>query len=108
MSKRPKLDPIAAARLNEMGLAVWGAYQPEAHFIPNGRTLKRVAEPGDPWHVTLVRKDRVVWADGAQVARALAPTFEEAVEACVPTGLLASTMRCAVAVDKLTEAIRAS
>lgn len=108
MSKRPKLDPITAARLNELGLKVWGAYQPESNFVPNGRTLKRVAEPGDPWRVTLVRKDRVVWADGAQVGHALAPTFEEAVEACIPTGLLASAMRCAVAVDKLTEAIRAS
>jgi len=49
----------------------------------------------------------VVWADGGQVSHAIGETFDAAVEAAIPTGLQASIMRLSVAVDKLTEAMRA-
>lgn len=107
MLKRPRLDPAIAARLNDMGLKVGLAYQPESHFIKNGRKLTHVAESGDPWSVTILRRNCVLWADGAQVGRALAATFEDAVEAAIPTGLLSSAMRLDHAVEELTEAIRA-
>ncbi len=104
---RPKLNPVLAARLNELGLKPWCAHQPPHLFPDDGRRLKRCAIPSDPWFVVLVRKDRVVWADGAQVAHGEGSTFDEAIESAIPTGLVASAMRCAVAVEKLTETIHA-
>lgn len=104
---RPKLNPVLAARLNELGLQPWCAHQPPYLFPDDGRKLKRCAISTDPWSVMLVRRDRVVWADGGQVSHAIGETFDAAVEAAIPTGLQASIMRLSVALDKLTEAMRA-
>lgn len=105
---RPKLNPVLAARLNELGLKPWCAYQPPHLFPDDGRRLKHCAISSDPWFVMLVRKDRVVWADGAQVSHGSGPTFDDAVESAMPNGLQASFMRLAVAVGKLAETLHAS
>ena len=104
---RPKLSSIHAARLSELGLKLGLCFQPEWLFVPNGRKLKRVAEPGDPWSVNLVRRDRSILQSGHLVATATGATFEEAVESAIPTGLVASMLRLESSVGRLTETIRA-
>ncbi len=61
--KPPKLDHMTAVQIQSMGLTLGLCYQPEHMFIKNGRKLSRVAEPGDPWFVTLRRMDRVILAE---------------------------------------------
>lgn len=105
--KPPKLDHMTAVQIQSMGLKLGLCYQPEHLFIKNGRRLTRVAEPGDPWSVTLCRMDRVSWVDGYTVSAAVGATFEEAVEKAMPVGLTAATLRLERAVDRLLETIRA-
>lgn len=107
MSKQPKLDHFTQVQIQSMGLTLGLCYQPESLFIKNGRKLARVAEPGDPWMVTLNRLDRVPWADGGTVATAVGATFEDAVDAAMPRGLKASMLRAERAIDRLVETLRA-
>lgn len=108
MSKQHKLDHFTQVRLQTMGLKLGLCYQPQHLFIPNGRRLTRVAEPGDPWMVTLNRMDRVPWADGGAVVTAVGATFQDALDAAIPDGLTASMLRAERAIDRLVETIRAS
>lgn len=108
MSKQPKLDHFTQVQIQSMGLKLGPCYQPQYLFTPNGRKLTRVAEPGDPWHVSLCRMDRVLWADGGTVATAVGATFEDAVDAAIPRGLKASMLRAERAIDRLMETMRAS
>lgn len=107
MSKQHKLDHFTQVQIQSMGLKIGQCYQPQHLFIPNGRRLTRVAEPADPWMVTLNRMDRVPWADGGTVATAVGATFEDAVDAAMPRGLKASMLRAERAIDRLVETLRA-
>lgn len=105
--KQHKLDHLTAVRLQSMGLKLGPCYQPQHLFVPDGRRLTRVAEPGDPWYVSLCRMDRVLWADGATVATATAATFDDAIYAAMPTGITAAMLRAERAIDRLLETIHA-
>lgn len=105
--KPPKLDHLTAVRLQTMGLTLGLCYQPEHLFIKNGRRLARVAEPTDPWFVTLRRMDRVSWEDGSTVGTATAATFDDAIYRAMPQGLTAAMLRAERAIDRLVEAIHA-
>lgn len=105
--KPPKLDHVTAVQMQSMGLKLGLCYQPEHLFLKNGRKLNRVAEPGDPWLVTLCRMDRIVLQDGYTVSTAIGATFAEAVDRAMPEGLKASMLRAERAIDRLVETLRA-
>ncbi len=105
--KPPKLDHMTAVQIQSMGRTLGLCYQPEHMFIKNGRKLSRVAEPGDPWFVTLRRMDRVILAEGSTVSTATGSTFAEAIEVAIPRGVKASLLRAERAIDRLVATIPA-
>lgn len=105
MSQR-KISPALRAELQRMGLEA-RAYQPVWLFKKEpSRRLANVARDDDPWHVTVSRTDRVIWADGSTVATATGPTLDEAVKAALPAGLFGAILKLGVAADQLAEAMR--
>jgi hypothetical protein len=105
---RPKVDPVIVMRLQELGLKLWSPHQPSYLFPKDGRKLTQCAVPSDPWTVTLVRGDRGILDEGSRIGQGSGATLDDAILAAIPTGLLASTMKLGVQLDKLAEAIRAS
>ena len=90
--------PRRSAALRDMGLHVSLAYQTPR---PDGRRLKDVTEASDPWTVFVCADGVATWLDGAAIARGHGDTFEAAVAAATPTGILAAMLRLGRSVDGL-------
>lgn len=101
-----KLQPTTKQRLDALGLHVSSCHQPEALFIDNGRRLKRVAEPCDPWVAQLFHGTHswhanfVSWGKGASADEAVADALANSDHLTARMRLLASE------VEKLTGAMR--
>lgn len=79
---QPKIPADLRAQLNYFGVEA-SCYQPCSWFKKDGRKLPNVAQPDDPWHIVLRRKDRVIWADGSQVIQVRGETLREGLEAAL-------------------------
>ena len=104
---QPRLSAALRGRLAVLDLEIH-AYQPIAMFR-TARKLALVAEPGDPWHVTLYRKGHSSWSDEGRYGAADGDTLDAAVEAALASrraDLLSAVNRLTIAVDDLVRVIR--
>lgn len=103
---RLNIDAALRSQLQARGFEVF-AYQPLSLF-QGTRKLALVAEPTDPWSVTIFRKGVSRWADGAYVGRADGETPADAIRAILGRGdLKGSISRLTVELDRLSAVLRA-
>ena len=106
---QPKLPADLAAKLHRLNLEA-RCYQPVTMFKPHPpRKLPNVPREDDPWHVTLWRLDRPIWANGGLVSQARAATLRETVEIALATRMTPGVLECMKAlsreIDTLTEVV---
>jgi len=100
-----KLPPAIRAKLVARDLD-FHAYQP-THLFREARRLSLVAEPGDPWCVTIYRRGSTSWQDDI-VGRAIADTLTEAFEVAMGSGDLKGALgRLEAGIEALTAVLRA-
>lgn len=88
-----KVTTLARSYAAERGWEISIVNQPQWLFPDDGRRLKRVAIPSDPYWAYLVRDDLCAQGIGASP--------DEAVIAAIPPCLRDSLRRCELAVDSL-------
>ena len=82
------------------------AYQP-VHLFRSPRRLALVAEPGDPWLVTVYRKNASGWIGGI-VGKGQGDTLTEAFELAMGSGDLKGALgRLEAGIEALTAVLRA-
>lgn len=103
---RLNIDAKLRSELHARGLEVL-AYQPQSLF-QGSRKLALVAEPSDPWSVTVFRAGVVRWADGAYVGQAYGETPAAAIRVILGRGdLKGSIAALGAEIDRLVGVLRA-